>query len=112
MIQSIFNFIQALFNPLYLFLISITSIIALILGAVADPAGAVDTFICKIIDIVVFVLPSTPDNLKIANLLMAFATAYPIVGWGIVLQIIQNISTMFAIVVVIKIYKLIPFKMS
>lgn len=110
MLQSIFSFVKWLFSPLYVLVTGLISVVALILGAISDPGGAVNSFICLIIDIVIFPLPSTPDSLKIGNLLQSFAAAVPIVGWGIILEIIKTCSTMLAILLIIKVYKLIPFK--
>lgn len=108
--DSIFNFIKWLFSPLYILIISVTAIIALILGTILDPVGAVNTFLCKIIDVVFAIFPSTPDNLKLGFILQSFSNQFPFFGWGIILDTIQTVFTMLLIVITIKVYKLIPFK--
>lgn len=108
--QSILNFLKWVFSPLYIVVISIVSIIALMLGVIANPVGAVNTFLCKIIDVVFSVLPSTPDSLKLGAILTSFSNQFPFFGWGILLDIIQTVFSMLMIVAAIKVYKLIPFK--
>lgn len=97
-------------KPILRIFLAIVSPVAWIIWAFANPQGAANLFICKIIDVVASVWPSTPDNLKVANLLGSIGGSIPIVGYGIVLDIAQMIGVMFGIVVIVKVYKLIPFK--
>ena len=114
--SGVFGWISSIWNSLLSFLNSfwkaLSTIFSIVLGAIANPAGAVNTFICKVIDIVAAVWPSTPDSMKISNILVSFSTAFPIIGYGIVVEITQTIGTIFLLFAAIKIYKLIPFKMS
>lgn len=103
---------QKLFNSVNWIILAITAPISIILGAIANPAGAVNSFLCRMIDLVASVFPSTPENLKIANLLISTGDSIPIVGRSIVFDIFTTIASMFAIILLIKLYKLIPFKMS
>ena len=112
MIESIFNFIKWLFSPLYVICISIGGIISIILGAISNPQGAVNGFVCRIIDLILIPWPSTPEPLKLGSMLGYFANTVPVVGWGILLEIIKSCVAILLIVLVIKIYKLIPFKMT
>lgn len=98
--------------PVIAFFISVGSIVALVLGAINNPEGAVNTFLIRMIDNVAFYFPSTPNNLKIGSLLGSVANMMPIVGQAIVYDIAQTIAAIFSIMAVIKIYKLIPFKSS
>lgn len=106
----LFKIIADFFRPVVAVFAAITSAVALLLGAILDPAGAVNTFICKIIDLVDAVLPQTPANLKLGALISSAGSAVPFVGSGIVYEVFKTGFTMLAIVIAIKVYKLIPFK--
>lgn len=108
--NALFKIIADFFRPVVAIFTAITSAVALLLGAILDPGGAVNTFICKMIDIVDAVLPQTPNNLKIGSLVSSVGNAIPFVGSGIVYQTFQMAITMLSVVILIKVYKLIPFK--
>ena len=95
--------------PAITFFVSVVSVVALVLGTIADPAGAINTFFIKAIDIVLLPFPSTPNNLKLANLLASFATSVPVVGWGILSDILVVLFSFLSIYLLVKLYKLIPF---
>lgn len=111
-LDNIFKIIYFFARPLVVICLSITSIVSLILGAISNPAGAVNAFICRIIDVILIPWPTTPESMKLGSLLSSFANAFPIVGYGIVLDIAQTLAGMGVLFVAIKIYKLIPFKAS
>lgn len=114
LLKNIFNplfFIFAQFlNPVVSVFIATTSIVSFLMAALLNPEGAVNKFANSVIDKVAIVFPSTPNNLKLGYLLDEATSSMPSVGRGIIGDIFVTISSMFAIVVVIKIYKLIPFK--
>lgn len=89
-----------------------SSLGSVILGIITNPLGAVNAFINVIIDAVASVWPSTPPSLKIAALIDSVAATMPGVGRGIIREFFVTISSFFALAVVIKIYKLLPFKAS
>lgn len=99
-------------KPLVVFLTSITSIVALILGAIRDPAGAANAFLCRMIDVILIAWPTTPESYKLGSLLSGFANSFPVIGYGVVLEIAQALAGMAGLFVLIKIYKLLPFKAS
>ena len=98
--------------PILVFAASCVTIIALILGAINNPEGAVNTFLVKMIDNISPLFPSTPENLKIFPILDSISERLPIIGRAIVYDVATTIGTIFAILIIIKIYKLIPFKAS
>ena len=106
------NVLLQYIRPIVVFFFSFSGVLAVILGAVANPEGAVNTFLIKIIDLIAPVFPSTPDNLKIFYILDSVSNQMPAIGRYIVYDIAQTIGSIVAIVIVIKIYKLIPFKMT
>ena len=110
MLTTIINYLKWLSAPVYMVAVALITVVSVILGAIINPSGAINTLICTVIDIVVFFFPSTPNDLKISSLLTAFSSAVPLVGWGIVLDIMNTCFTMLAILLIIKVYKLIPFK--
>jgi hypothetical protein len=108
--QLIFDIIKWLASPLVRVMVAVVTPISIILGAIANPEGAANTLIIKIEDLVLAALPSTPENLKISYLLIQMGNKFSIVGWGILMDIAQTVALMFGIVILIKVYKLIPFK--
>lgn len=111
-INAFMRLVVNFFKPLIVIAFSITGVISVIIGAFLDPQGAANAFICRIIDLIDVALPRTPDSLKIGTLLTQVNNAVPVVGWGVVLDTFQMALAMLVVVIVIKIYKLIPFKMS
>jgi hypothetical protein len=98
------------FNPVILIATSITGIVTFLIGAFENPSGWLSQVIKKLIDIVAAVLPETPDNLKVTNLLQSLYPETPSVGKYVLGEIVEVLITLSAIALVIKIYKLIPFK--
>mgnify|MGYP006888382439 CR=1 FL=1 len=108
--QAIANLIAWFAKPIVRIFLAIVSPISWILWAFANPEGAANLFICKIIDLVALVLPSTPPQLKIGALISSAGGSVPIIGSGILFDVVQMIGVMLGVVLVIKVYKLIPFK--
>ena len=101
-----------LIQPIVIFFISVAGLIALLLGALADPQGFLNQLICGVIDGIASFFPSTPDNLKIAFLVNSIGDSVPIVGRAVIREVFSTVGIIFGFVAVIKIYKLLPFKMS
>jgi hypothetical protein len=80
------------------------------MGIVDDPVGAVNAFICMVIDMIAGFFPSTPENLKISNILTSIGNQMPAVGRAVVYEVFSTIAAIAGIALVFKIYKLIPFK--
>lgn len=104
------EFIFKLLKPIYVVFASIGGLISFLLGALADPQGWMNAVVCKTVDTIIFFLPSTPDNLKIANILNSVGDRMPLVGRSIVYEVAGTIAIIAGISLAIKIYKLIPFK--
>jgi hypothetical protein len=77
---------------------------------VANPEGAVNLFLCKIIDMVAGVFPSTPNNMRISNLIAGLGASVPLVGGGVISSLLSTVLGMFSVILIVKLYKLIPFK--
>lgn len=73
--------------------------------------GWINDFMCLLIDIVLIILPSTPPTMKLSYLL---STALDKMSFGqsIAVEIFTLLSSFLLVVIIIKVYKLIPFKMS
>lgn len=121
LVNNLFDLLRRTFNPLFLALItffnpaisvavSITSLVAFLLGALQDPNGLLNTIAVSVIDNIAALWPSTPENLKVGNLLDAAALAMPAIGRGLIYEIFITVVTLFSLTVIVKIYKLIPFK--
>jgi len=58
--------------------------------------------------LLVLLLPSTPDNLKLSALLGSIASQIPFVSVGEITQIFIGLSGLFVIYITIKVIKLLP----
>lgn len=84
-------------------------IFALMIAAIADPNGAINTFMILIIDLVKNVFPNTPDDMKIASWVASFQDTFPIIGGAILVETLNGVLGMIAMMAIIKIWKLLPF---
>lgn len=92
---------------------SVASGILAILGRVLSSFFSFfNDFACGLIDIVGAFLPATPAGLKISSMVSSIGGTIPFVGKGVVFEIFATIASFAAIILAIKIYKLIPFKMT
>ena len=82
------------FKPITRVFLAIISLISFLVGALLNPQGFLNQIICSVIDYIAFIFPSTPDNLKVSSIINGLASAMPLVG----------------LTLIVKIYKLIPFK--
>lgn len=73
--------------------------------------GWLNDFACALVDIVIFILPRTPANLKISYLLSTYMAGMNF-GQAVVVEIFSMLSTFALVLIAIKLYKLIPFKMT
>lgn len=105
---TLFNFIK----PIVVVFSSVGTIIAFLLGALLNPQGLLNQIVCGTIDGIASLLPSTPNNLKIGSLIDSIAATMPAVGRGIIREMFVTLTAMMAVIAVIKIYKLLPFKAS
>lgn len=112
-IRSFFAWLFSFFfNPITAVFSALIGIFPVILAAFENPQGAINGFLCRAIDLVASPFPSTPPGLKIGSLINSIGSAIPIVGSGVVYEIFEAGLSVFAIIILVKIYKLIPFKMS
>lgn len=71
--------------------------------------NVVNDFLIEVVDAILFLWPSTPEGLSFTSILNDAMGDNPL-GSGVVAEIGQTVLGMAAIVVAIKIYKLIPLK--
>lgn len=112
-VTTISNFFQFLLNflkPVTVFFMSVTGLVAFLVGALADPQGFANAFICGAIDMISGIFPSTPENLKIGSIIASVSSQVPAIGCAVLQDIVTTLASIFAIFIVVKIYKLIPFK--
>lgn len=103
------SFIFGFFNPLFLALSLLGGVFAAVAGAFANPRGWVNSSINFVIDYISEIFPQTPPNLKIASLI-ASAPFVDVVGTRVISETLVTIASMASIALMVKIYKLIPFK--
>jgi hypothetical protein len=88
--------------------------ISILLAFLINPGGVVSEWSCKILKFIFGFFPSTPDNLKLSTLFVkaisSFDKTFPIFGGGMLKETINTVFAVAAIILVVKIYKLIPFK--
>jgi len=84
-------------------------IFALIIAAIADPNGAINTFMILLIDLVKVVFPDTPSNMTIASWVTSFQNAFPLIGGAVLIETINGVLGMIGLLAIIKIWKLLPF---
>lgn len=104
------SFLLSLLTPIVIFFLSVTTIVALLLAAIADPNGWINSIICGAIDAISSIFPSTPENLKVSSFITLIGDNLPLIGKGVIYEIFLTITTITTIAGIIKIYKLIPFK--
>ena len=80
-----------------------------LLESIFNPGGAVNYFACRLIDWIAGPWPETPENLKLGNMLTT-ATEQMGVGQFVIRELFATASVMLGIVLIIKLYKLIPLK--
>ena len=97
--------IASFFTPLF-------PLVSLIVGAMSDPGGAVNSFICRLIDVAAYPFPTSPDAIKVSTLVTGLGNAMPLVGSAILFDFMQTFVAVMLIYAGVKIYKLLPFKMS
>lgn len=110
MIAVITEFFKLLFQTFLRLINTIYDSLLWIAACVLSPIASINWLICSLIDFISAVLPSTPDNLKVAYLVSQAGSQIPGIGSDIIWDILESIAIIFSISVVIKIYKLLPFK--
>ncbi len=88
--------------------------LSVVLGFITDPGGMMSTYACKIIGFIFLFFPSTPPQFRISTLyqsmISGFSTTFPIIGGGILDEVLTTILSLLLIITAVKIYKLIPLK--
>jgi hypothetical protein len=87
----------------------IAGILTFIWQIISNPLGAINQFFIHVIDVFLLILPSTPETLKFGSLLSGFDSNFPMIGSGVLVQIIEGITGIFLIFLLLKLIKLLPF---
>lgn len=85
-------------------------VIAFVVAAIADPSGWLNQSICFVIDMVVQFLPSTPQNLRLEGVVVTLSSHIPVIGLYAVREAFRAFRDIFSLIVIFKLYKMIPFK--
>jgi hypothetical protein len=88
---------------------AIVTIICLIFNTIQDPDGAINTFMRICIDIVTFPLPSTPQSFKLASLVSAFDSAFPVLGTNTIKELLEGVVALSLVSFAVRILKYLPF---
>ncbi|MCT0252346.1 hypothetical protein [Synechocystis sp. CS-94] len=81
-----------------------------LVAVITNPFGAINAGINAVVDAVANVLPSTPENLKLSNIASDLGEAVPLVGTAVIRAVLNTFIELGGLALIIKIYKLIPFK--
>lgn len=108
LIKTLMSFL----SPVVVFCSSLVSIVAFLLGALKNPQGWMNFVICSAIDYIAEFFPETPPGLRPGSLISSVASQMPAVGRGVVSDVFEAVAAIAALAIIIKIYKLLPFKMS
>lgn len=106
--QVLLNFLV----PVIVVCTGLIVIVAFLVSALNDPQGWMNSVVITTIDAVASLFPSTPDSLKIGNIINSVGDSMPLVGRAVIRETFNTISSIAGIALVVKIYKLIPFKAS
>lgn len=75
-----------------------------------DPLGFLNQCINWIIDLFAAILPSSPDSIKISTQVNSITNLTPGIGSGIIREMYNSFAQLAGFALIIKVYKLIPFK--
>jgi hypothetical protein len=81
-----------------------------LVAVITNPFGAINAGINAVVDAMANVLPSTPENLKLSNIASDLGEAVPLVGTAVIRAVLNTFIELGGLALIIKIYKLIPFK--
>lgn len=77
-----------------------------------DPIGTASNVGCGFLSFVAGMFPSTPEAFTLAGLAQRLGDSVPFLGSGIFYKILRDFGIILGLALAIKIYKLIPFKMT
>lgn len=100
---------MAFLIPVAVVAITLFGLVAFLASAYLNPTGAWNGWVIGAIDHVAANFPSTPQQYTLAGLADSIADVIPF-GTGIIFEIFQSLIGLGGLMVIIKIYKLIPFK--
>jgi hypothetical protein len=85
-----------------------TTIICVVYNAVKYPEKAINLWICRVIDMIVGNLPSTPNNMKLGYMISIVLEDTPI-GGNTLVEIFSGLLGLLSIYLVWKVYRSLPF---
>lgn len=88
---------------------ALTTIICLVYQAIKNPEGAINEFLINVLSSVLILFPSTPEDLKVASLLVKFNESFPQVGSYVLGEIFSGIVGLATVFFVVKLWKMLPF---
>lgn len=108
------NFCKALLksiisNPVVCAAMLLMPFFCIVAASVAKPQGAINTFMCHVVDIFVGVVPSTPPTMQIGYLLRKLIEETPLINNFFVIETLTGVMGILSIVMFFKVAKSIPF---
>jgi len=95
--------------PVAVVALTLFGLVAFLASAFLNPTGAWNGWVIGAIDHIAAFFPSTPQEYTLAGIAGSIADVLPF-GTGIIFEIFQSFLALGGLMVIIKIYKLIPFK--
>lgn len=107
-ISSSLNVIWQQLTPISKSLITLVPLVSFLGGALADPQGFANSFMCGAVDLIVAAFPSTPNEYKIGTLVTNLTTEFPESSYLFVTTF-EGIFGIFAIYLGVKALRFLPF---
>jgi hypothetical protein len=85
-------------------------ILAVVIAALADPAGWLNQSICFVITMIAAVFPATPSNLRLESILVSLTPYLSDIGVYAVREAFHAFRDVLTFIMIFKVYKMIPFK--
>lgn len=87
----------------------VTSIFCVLGNILTNPLNFIAFLMNGILEFFNVILPSTPANMKVSVILQGIGNTFPIVGSGILYEIVSGLGGILAIYLIVKAIKYIPF---
>jgi hypothetical protein len=84
------------------FFTGLALIICFMAEAIRNPAGYINFYFCNFIDTIADIMPSTPSQYQISEIITDFVVSYPFVGLGVLMQVLKGLFGILGIYIVAK----------
>lgn len=107
--MKLFDLLKSLVGPVVRIALAVLFPLGYVIAALRNPSGALNHFAIKVIDALASVWPSTPEGMTLAGILLG-PTQQMGFGRYVISEFFALCGSFMAVIVLVKLYKLIPFK--